>query len=243
MNLALQLANIQDIPADSAIHVKGENIQRVLFCIDAGIPQEEAERAVKRKFNQLEVEAHRRNYAQVIDAAKILNIPFMNIHMPLDEIGRRRMDEQIRKRTEENSTVRDVVSILMELPEFQNALTKIKVWLGNPENPRGRIVVSHGAGTNGGYEVAKTCFEHGIKTLIYIHISPTDLEKLRTEFGDERNLIVTGHIASDSLGINPLIHELEERGISVARLGIIPDNLEGKHPWREKFGQKKNNKG
>ena len=38
MNLALQLANIQDIPADSAIHVKGENIQRVLFCIDAGIP-------------------------------------------------------------------------------------------------------------------------------------------------------------------------------------------------------------
>ena len=266
MNLALQLANIQDVPADSAIHVEGENIQRVLFCIDAGIPELMlarklgydaviahhppggvsainfaeafkrhielmtaagiprgiAERAVKRKFSQLEVDAHRKSYAQVVDAARILNIPFMNIHMPLDEVGRRRMDEKIRERTSENSTVQEVISALMEFPEFQNALTKIKVWLGKLESRRGKIVVSHGAGTNGGYEIAKTYFEHGVDTLIYIHISPADLEKLRAEFGEEKNLIVTGHIASDSLGINPLIHELENKGISVERLGIVP---------------------
>jgi len=38
--------------------------------------------------------------------------------------------------------------------------------------------------------------------MIYIHISPSDLEKLKAE--GKGNLIVTGHIASDSLGINPL---------------------------------------
>jgi len=199
MSLALQLANIQDVPADSAIHVEGENIQRVLFCIDAGIPELMlarqlgydaviahhppggvsainfaeafkrhielmaaagiprgiAERAVKRKFSQLEVDAHRKSYAQVVDAARILNIPFMNIHMPLDEVGRRRMDEKIRERTSENSTVQEVISALMEFPEFQNALTKIKVWLGKPENRRGKIVVSHGAGTNGDMKLQK----------------------------------------------------------------------------------------
>ena len=266
MNLALQLAQMKEVPADSAIHVEGKNIRKVLFCIDAGtselmlakqlgcdaviahhppggvssinfaeafkrhvelmiaagIPREAAKKAVKKKLSQLEVDAHRKSYAQVIDAARILNIPFMNIHMPLDEVGRRRMDEKIRERTSENSTVQEVISVLMEFPEFRNALTEIKVWLGKPENPRGKIVVSHGAGTNGGYEIAKTYFEHGVDTLIYIHISPVDLERLRAEFGEVKNLIVTGHIASDSLGINPLVHELEKREISVERLGIVP---------------------
>ncbi|MCK4434826.1 hypothetical protein KAU92_04990, partial [Candidatus Bathyarchaeota archaeon] len=81
-------------------------------------------------------------------------------------------------------------------------------------------VVSHGAGTNGGYEIAKTYFKNGIGTVIYIHINPIDLEKLKAE--DEGNLIITGHIVSDSVGINPLIHELEKRNVSVTRIGIIP---------------------
>ena len=93
----------------------------------------------------------------------------------------------------------------MEFPEFQNALTKIKVWLGKPENCGGENCSFSWCRNKWRYEIAKTYFEHGVDTLIYIHISPADLEKLRAEFGEEKNLIVTGHIASDSLGINPLI--------------------------------------
>jgi len=47
------------------------------------------------------------------------------------------------------------------------------------------------------------------------------LEKLRAE--NMGNLIVTGHIASDSVGINPFIHELEEASISVATVGVVRD--------------------
>ena len=32
---------------------------------------------------------------------------------------------------------------------------------------------------------------------------------------------MTGHIASDSLGINPFIHELERRGLSVTKIGVV----------------------
>jgi len=46
------------------------------------------------------------------------------------------------------------------------------------------------------------------------------LEKLKAE--GKGNLIVTGHIASDSVGINPFIHELKKKGMSVATLGVIP---------------------
>lgn len=265
MDLALKLAGLEHVPEDSSIYVSGRNIERVLFGIDAGVPElllakkldydaviahhpqgetavtdyhkvfrrhikqmvgvgipkEEAEEAVKKKMQGLEVIGHTRNYAHAVDVAKLLNLPYMNIHTPLDEVGRRKMSEQIESRKNEKSSVKDVVDILKELPEFGKAVTEIKIRLGKAENLAGKVMVSHGAGTNGGYEVAKKYFKYGIGTLVYIHISPEDLEKLKVQ--SEGNLIITGHIASDSVGINPLIHELEEREIVVTRIGIIPD--------------------
>ncbi|MEM4713317.1 MAG: Nif3-like dinuclear metal center hexameric protein [Candidatus Bathyarchaeia archaeon] len=187
--------------------------------VEAGVPEEAAENAVRKKLEQLELEAQTRNYLHVIDFARLLELPFMNIHNPLDVIGRRRMIEQLDGRLNKDSKVKDVVSALMELPEFKNAQTRIKICLGKPENKAGKVVVSHGAGTNGGYEVAKTYFQHGIDTVIYIHISPADLEKLKAE--GKGNLIVTGHIASDSLGINPFVMELKRRGVSVTTVGVV----------------------
>ncbi|MGC8998891.1 MAG: hypothetical protein ACP5JW_05805 [Candidatus Bathyarchaeia archaeon] len=216
MGLAVKLAGLSEVPEDSAIYVEGENIQRVLFCIDAGpaelllakqlgydaviahhhaggsavlgfpkvfrrhvqlmveagVPREMAEAAVNRKLEQLSVEAHAKNYAHAVDFARLLGMPFMNIHMPLDEIGRKRMVEQINKKVKEESTVGDVVSALMEFPEFKNALTRINVCLGKEENKAGKVVVSHAAATNGGYEIAKTYFKYDAGTLIYIHINP-----------------------------------------------------------------------
>jgi len=187
--------------------------------VAAGIPLEEAERAVRKKLEQLEMQTHARNYGHVVDFSELLKMPYMNIHTPLDEVGRRRMSEQIHSRIREDSTVQDVVSALKQLAEFRNAVTEIKIRLGKAENPAGKVAVSHGAGTNGGYEIATTYFKHGIGTVVYIHISPGDLEKLKAE--NRGNLIVTGHIASDSVGINPFIHELEKRNISVTKMGVV----------------------
>lgn len=264
MSLSLKLAGLKEVPEDSAIYVRGKSIEKILFCIDAGVPElmlakqlgyhaviahhppggtatlnfhqvfkrhiqqmvdagvpkQEAEKAVQRRLEELEVEAHTRNYGHTIDVAKLLKMPYLNIHTPLDEVGRKIMDEKIQSRIRENSTLKDVISALMELPEFKKALTKIKIRLGNAESPAGKVVVSHGAGTNGGYEIAKTYFKYGVGTVIYIHISPADLQKLKAE--KTGNLLVTGHVASDSVGINPFIRELEKRNISVTRIGIIP---------------------
>jgi len=187
--------------------------------MNVNIPKIEAEEAVRKKLTALEVEMHTRNCNHAVDVALLLKMPYMNIHTPLDEMGRRIMAHKIQQETWKDSTVEDVVLALKGLPEFKNATTDIKIRLGKAANPAGKTVVSHGAGTNGGYEIAKTYFKHGIDTLIYIHISPGDLEKLKVE--GVGNLIVTGHIASDSVGINPFIEELENKGISVTRLGIV----------------------
>jgi hypothetical protein len=264
MELALKIAELKEIPEDSAIYVGGDNIRKVLFGIDAGVPEllvakqlgydaliahhpqggtahvnfhevfkrhvrqmidagiplKEAEEVVQRRLEELEVNDHTRNYGHAIDVASFLKMPYMNIHTPLDEVGRRMMAQQIKSRTGKDATVQDVVAALNELPEFRNAVTKIEIRLGKAESPAGKVVVSHGAGTNGGYEVAKAYFNHGVGTVVYIHIGFGDLEKLKTE-EKTGNLMVTGHVASDSVGINPFIYELEKKGVSVTTIGII----------------------
>ena len=263
MQLSLELADLKNVPEDSATYTSGKDIRRVLFGIDAGVPElmlakqlgydaviahhpaggtavtdfhqvftrhiqqmvalgipkKEAEEAVKKKREQLEVDNHTRNYAHAPDVARLLGMPYMNIHTPLDEIGRRIMQEQITDNMEGDCTVKDIVSSLSELSEFKNATTKIQIRLGKPENRAGKVVVSHGAGTNGGYEIARTYFRYGVGTIIYIHITPADLEKLKTD--NRGNLVITGHIASDSVGINPFIFELEKKGIEVTTIGVV----------------------
>ena len=189
--------------------------------VEAGVPKKEAEQAVRRKRDSLEVENHTRNYDHAVSVARLLKMPYMNIHAPLDEIGRQGMAKQVKRVTSKNlnATVGDVVVSLQKLSEFKKAQTAIRIRLGKASNKAGKVVVSHAAGTNGGYEVAKTYFKHGIGTLIYIHVSWADLERLRAD--GIGNLIITGHISSDSVGINPFLQALEERGISVTRIGVV----------------------
>ncbi len=186
--------------------------------VDAGVPKQEAELAIQTKMKAIEVEMHTNNYSHAVDVARMLKVPYMNIHTPLDELGRRIMSEAISK-AKKDATVSNIVSLLSKLPEFTKSETEVKVRLGDPTNAAGPTIVSHGAGTNGGYEIAKTYFKYGVNTLIFIHVIPGDLEKLKAD--GIGNLIVSGHIASDSVGINPLITELEDHGIAVTRVGIV----------------------
>ena len=85
--------------------------------------------------------------------------------------------------------------------------------MGSPRNRLGKLAISHAAYTNGGYDVAEAYFQHGVDTVSYIHISDVDLTRLVD--AKKGNLVVTGHIASDWLGLNRLIVELEKSGIDV----------------------------
>ncbi|MGQ9734481.1 MAG: hypothetical protein ACUVQU_05475 [Candidatus Bipolaricaulia bacterium] len=268
MGLALELAGLDEVPADSQIYYPGEGIKRILMGIDlgsaelqlakslgfdlaiahhpqggsaslnfaevlknhirqmvaAGVPRKVAEEAIQERLFEARVTAQMSNYDHAPSIARLLKMPFMNIHTPLDELGRRRLAEAV-GRLDRSATVAELVALLREaFPEFRHAETEIDVRVGEPGNRIGRAVVSHGAGTNGGYPVAKAYFDHGIDTVIYIHCSPTDSRRLREEFAHRgKNLIVTGHIASDSLGLNPFIGELEKRGMEVKRFsGVLP---------------------
>lgn len=176
----------------------------------AGVPPDIAREAVKNKYRTLELQHHPDNYDQTTTAAKKLGMPLVSVHSPCDEIGRKMIIREISD-LDEDSTVQELVSTIGSFPEFQKAKTRIEVRLGTSRQKTGKIAISHACFTNGGYDVAKAYFQNGTGTVCYIHISESDLTKLASE--NLGNLVVLGHIASDWLGINRLLHELEKKDV------------------------------
>ncbi|MEZ4569163.1 MAG: hypothetical protein R2849_02305 [Thermomicrobiales bacterium] len=163
--------------------------------------------------------AHAANHDRVPSFARHIRMPFLNLHLPLDELGRRIMIETIDDRLVELDRapiVQDAIDALMTLSEYQRAPTRIMVPVGALDNPLGRIAVVHGAGTNGGAQIARAYFEAGVGTVLYIHCAGPEVAALQETGGG--NLIVAGHISSDMVGINRYVAAVEALGVEVVRI-------------------------
>jgi hypothetical protein len=190
--------------------------------VRAGVPRKDALAAVQALKDEHGPRTHLLNYDRLPSVARLLKMPFLNIHQPADEVGRRVMSDHIAARVKKGARVSAAVKALMELPEFGHSRHPIVVRMGAPAAPLGKWVFSHGAGTNGGYPVASALFRSGVDTVFYIHVDPGHLKRLKDEFGKAgKNLVVTGHIASDSVGINPIIRRLRAEGLAVEPMGGV----------------------
>lgn len=261
MDLALKLADMKGIPADSAIHVSGKNIRKVLLCVDAdpaelmlaknlgcdavithhpigkaslnfhlvfdrhvdymleqGVPRNIAEDAVRKLKERVALRSHTTIYTHTVAAAEKLDMPLVNIHLPCDELMRRTILAQLKANRIEK--VSDVKTAVEQIPEFRNAETKVQVPYGDPSNEAGKYALVVAAGTNGGYSVAKAYFDHGVSTVIYLHVNGEDLAKLK-EDKVRGNLVILGHLAGDSVGLNQLADVLEKEGVEVVKLGLL----------------------
>lgn len=261
LEISLDMVQWNSVPADTAVHVHGKNIKKIMLMIDVttadlmlaknlgcdavvthhpigvtainfykvidrhidymkdnGIPENIAKKSVLDLKKRIELRNHTQIYSSVIDSAKILNMPLVNIHQPCDEYARRVISQKIQD--ENPNLVSDLVTTLEDIPEFKNAATKIQVSYGQPNSNVGKWVAVIAAGTNGGFQIAKNYFENGISTVLYFHIDYNDLVKLN-ESNIQGNLIILGHLAGDSIGLNALANNLENEGIQVVRKDII----------------------
>jgi len=195
--------------------------RHVGLLVAAGAPEDAARAAIVPKMEARRVGGQASNYERVPMAARHLGMPFLNVHCPLDEMGRRIMQETVDEAlaADPEAALGEIASALAALPAAQRAETEVMVLLGDPDAPAGRVVVAHGALTNGGYHVARAYYEHGVDTVVYIHISPAELRQLRAD--EQGQLIVTGHLVGDAVGIEPYIDALRERGLEVDVLSRI----------------------
>jgi len=188
-----------------------------------GVSEKEAREALEVRRGKMSRNLNVINYERVISVARMLDIPFLNIHTPVDVITKDYFDEYINSFLSSNEGVKisDLIKSLNEIDEISKGLTKPTLRIGNEESNVGKFFVAMSAGTNGGAAVAKAYFKAGVDTLMYMHLSEEDYKTLIKE-EIKKNLIVTGHMPSDSIGINIYINELEKRGILVERFsGVI----------------------
>jgi putative NIF3 family GTP cyclohydrolase 1 type 2 len=264
MKVGLELAGWKIMPADSAVHVRGKGITKVLIGIDIGtaelmlakqlrcdaviahhpigvasvnfykvfdrhldymvehgVPKKIARQAVHMLKERIETRNHADIYNNVVGAAKALDIPLVNIHQPCDEYMRQVILRAIKAGKTEY--VSDIVKSLNNIPEFRHAATKVRVRFGNQNNKTGHWALVVAAGTNGGFHIAKAYLQYGVSTLLYLHIDYGELMKMREE-KLEGNLIVMGHLAGDSIGLNGLADRLEDIGIETVKVGILPNS-------------------
>ena len=188
--------------------------------VSKGVPKEEAQTVIDKKILGFKFGSHASNYDAVPSFARLIGIPFLNIHCPSDELGRKLITTSIEELLEEkeNPLLHEVKTHLeRSFSEFRDAKTKIEVAKGEENDPLGNWIFSHGALTNGGFAIAGCYYQHNVDTVIYIHIAPTELfQILKLDHGQ---LLITGHLASDSVGINPFLNRLEEKGIQITAIG------------------------
>ncbi len=155
------------------------------------------------------------NYNQAVDAARLLNIPIMNIHSAADNCVQRFLEKGMEK--ESPRRLSDIIDYLMTIPEFQKASefnSPPKIVVGDRKNSAGRVAMKMTGGTSGPKEIYEKLSQAGIGTVVGMHFPESHIEEARK---NNMNLIVSGHMSSDSLGINIVADVWERKGI-----GVIP---------------------
>lgn len=179
-----------------------------------GVPVNVAEALVMKGIGEVSRRLNPGNIYEAVDAARLLNIPLMNIHTPCDNLGWKFLTDFLDRMVVE--TVGDVIKAIKEIPEYKRGVElgmMPMVFAGNVRNRCGKVVV---AGFNGGTSASKELHvelvKAGIGTWIGMHASE-DYKKVADE--QHLNLVVAGHMTSDSLGINLFLDELEKQGVEV----------------------------
>ncbi|MEW6407658.1 MAG: NGG1p interacting factor NIF3 [Patescibacteria group bacterium] len=154
------------------------------------------------------------NHNQAVDAAKLLNIPWLCVHTPADNLVARFLKNKIERTKPEY--VEDILKILNSIPEYQEG-KKIgagpSLFAGSQDRKCGKIAFTEiTGGTSGHKDIYEKLSHAGVGTIIGMHMS----EEYKKEAEKYHiNVIIAGHMASDSLGLNLFLDELEKKGIKI----------------------------
>ncbi|MDD4990331.1 MAG: NGG1p interacting factor NIF3 [Candidatus Pacebacteria bacterium] len=198
------LANLADV-----MHLQAEVLSQY------GVPINVAEGLMKIRISEVDRSVNSANHDRAVDMARILGVNFICAHTPCDNLAARFLKNRI-DAASNLDTVSDLLTLLKEIPEYQSAI-KIgagpKVFAGSPENRLGKVAVTEiTGGTEGSPKLYEKMATAGIGTIVGMHQSE---EHRKEAEAANINVVIAGHISSDSLGVNLFLDELERRGIEI----------------------------
>lgn len=180
---------------------------QVDLLVQAGVAYKTASRLIQERMAEVERRVLPQNHTRPVDAARLLNMPFMNAHTPADNHVYRYLDNIFKQK--KPRLVEDIVKILNTIPEYQLA-QKFKsgprIILGNPKRLAGKILLEMTGGTEGSKDVFTRLYKAGVRTLVSMHLSEEHFKKVKDA---NLNVVIAGHISSDNLGLNLLLDNIE----------------------------------
>ncbi len=177
---------------------------------ESGVSPEVAQKLLEKRMEEVSRRILSQNHMRVVDAARLINMPFMCMHTPADNHVYVFLKNLMKLKKPKK--VKDIVSILSDIPEYKYAATAIgcgpRAILGSPNRSAGKILFEMTGGTEGPKEALDKLYKAGVRTLVSMHLSEEHLKKAKDA---NLNVIIAGHISSDSLGLNLLLDRIEKK--------------------------------
>lgn len=153
------------------------------------------------------------NHQRAIDTARLLDFAFLSVHTPSDNLVTRYLQKQIDGK--DFYTLQDLQKFLRSIPEYEAATLENAgptILVGSPNKRAGKIIVEMTGGTEPPEESIKELAQAGVGTLVGMHMS----NKLRKKAEEHHlNVVIGGHTASDAIGMNLFLDEIEKKGIHI----------------------------
>lgn len=220
--LVKYLSQSRDIDLVIAHHPRGIALARLDDVMDLqidmleglGIPVNIAENLMKKRMAEIARGVSAENHYRAIDTAKLLGINFMCAHTAADNLVAQFVKTEVEKAKPE--TVGEIIDILNKIPEYKEAAGRgagPTIFAGNRNNRCGKIAFTEvTGGTSGHKDIYEKLSQAGIGTIVGMHMSE---EYKKQAEKNHINVIIAGHMSSDSLGMNLFLDELEKKGIDV----------------------------
>jgi len=193
---------------DEVMHLQAEVL--ALY----GIPINIAESLLKLRISEVGRGVHAVNHYRAVGAAELLKINLMNVHTPADNLLANFLKKEVEKKNPEY--VDEVEEIIKSIEEYKKSAklgTPVELFSGSKENRAGRIAFTEiTGGTEGSKDIYRKMANAGVGTIIAMHLSE---EHRKNAEAAHINVVVAPHIASDSLGMNLFLDEIEEKGIEI----------------------------
>lgn len=179
-----------------------------------GVPINVAEDIMDERIKEVERRLLPANHTRAIDAARLLDIPFMCLHTPADNCVTGFLQSMFDDK--KPYLVKDIVNMLKDIPEYATSITEVtvgpKVVCGSEKRKAGKVFVDMTGGTGGSKHAFEKLSIAGVSTIVGMHIS----EDHRKEAGKHHmNVVIAGHISSDNLGINLLLDAVLSNDVEV----------------------------
>lgn len=180
-----------------------------------GVPINIAEGLMEERIGEVQRRFSPVNHNQAVDAARLLGLAMMCTHTITDNLVYKFLEDLFHRVS--CDTVGDVLAELKKIPEYQEAgRGKAGPFIasGSEKNRTGIIApLDITGGTEPSAIVYEKLADAGVGTIIAMHAG----EEHRKECVKHHiNLVIAGHMSSDSLGMNIFLDALEARGIKVS---------------------------